>query len=688
MAPAALSLTPDTNDAAPPPPAAAAGAPEPNPVASLVRAMRGRWKHALAGAGALGVALGVAGYLAGVQLYESQAILRVSPQESNILYDTADSSVLKTFDSFVKAETSYVASHPVMERARDELAEIRPDIATYLRASDLGRSIEIRRSDSLIVLTTRSRDAAFAAQKLDAVVAAYLALKSEADSARSAVRLGELRAREGELVARLDALRADQLAIGGEFGISAIAKAHVEKIAQIDALAARKSEVAATLVSLETASGETSADTSDQEIMRATLLDRAMADLNFERARLLADLAALRSGYTEQTNPRLQLKERAQLDAIAVIEKAMADRREQIRVLGQTGALTDASADSAEASIAEIRSLYDKISGQLDAARAEARDLNRRRIDLDRIEKEIAQAQDLLEETNRALEVIGLESGRDLPGFAVLMSPPTQPLEPADDSRKMLAAGGLVGGAGLALMIVLALGLTDRRLRFAESLATVEHRLPVLQVSAAAEADAHAADLLRNELQLRPLKRPRLVGKAPVIAVTRAAGGDTTDLSRALAASFARARMKTLYIDADLGFAPGKTALPGWRERLAGQPAEPRQAPGSDCLWILSAGLDPEVKDRRVSAPMMRGAIDPLVRSFDVVIVSAGSLQDRLASRFVLSAADVGLLVLNPEDPKAAVTAHLDRLEGLPAQGSVAVLRRALPDDPWLAVRT
>ena len=381
------------------------------------------------------------------------------------------------------------------------------------------------------------------------------------------------------------------------------------------------------------------------------------------------------------------MKEKAQLDAIAVIEKAMADRREQIRVLGQTGALTDANSDNAEANIGEIRSLYDKISGQLDTARAEARDLNRRRIELDRIGKEITQAQELLEETRRALEVIGLESGRNLPGFAVLMSPPSQPVDPADDSRKMLAAGGFAGGAGLALMIVLALGLTDRRLRFAESLAMVEHRLPVLQVSAAAEADAHAADLLRNDLQLKPLKRPRLVGKAPVIAVTRVAGADTADLSRALAASFARARMKTLYIDADLGFAPGKNALPGWRERLVGQSAEPRQAPGSECLWILSSGLDREVKDRRVSAPMVRGAIDSLVRSFDVVIVSVGNLQDRLASRFVLSAADVGLLVLAPEDPKAAVTAHLERLEGLPANGSVAVLRRALPDDPWLAVR-
>jgi hypothetical protein len=79
--------------------------------------MRGRWKATVGSALVLGALFGAGGYLSGVQLYESQAILRVFPQESNILYATGDDSVLRTFDSFVRAETSYVASHPVMARA-------------------------------------------------------------------------------------------------------------------------------------------------------------------------------------------------------------------------------------------------------------------------------------------------------------------------------------------------------------------------------------------------------------------------------------------------------------------------------------------------------------------------------------------------------------------------------------------
>ena len=73
---------------------------------AVVRVMRGRWKHVALGAWLLGPALGAFGYATGTQLFESQAIVRVYPQESNVLYRTGDDSVLKTFDSYVKAETS------------------------------------------------------------------------------------------------------------------------------------------------------------------------------------------------------------------------------------------------------------------------------------------------------------------------------------------------------------------------------------------------------------------------------------------------------------------------------------------------------------------------------------------------------------------------------------------------------
>lgn len=662
--------------------------PEPNPVQALVRVMRGRWKHAFGMALGLGPALAAVGYFSGFRLFESQAILRVFPQESNILYSTGDGSVLKTFDSFVKAETTYVASPPVMARAAHALTSNFPDLAATMSVSNLSGSIEIKRSDSLIVLKTKSRFPEFAQGKLDAVVAAYLQLKSEAETARSEVRLSELRSREEELVDRLQTLRAMQLEVGGEFGRNAITKAHIEKLAQIDGLAARKSEVTATLAALEASAGGASADTSDEEIMRATLLDRAMADLNFERAKLMSELAGLQAGYNGQSNMRFELKEEALRDEIAVIEKALADRREQIKVLGQTGALTDASAEGNDTSISEIRNLLSKVENQLEAARLEARDLNRRRIELDQVEHDISEDQDLLAETRRALEVIRLESGRSLPGYAVLMSPASSPVDPVSDSRKMLTAAGFGGGVGLALFLSFLFGLREKRLRFAESLTPVEHRLPVLQVSSAGDTDRHAADLLRNELQLHPLRKPRLVGKAPVIAVTRAGSGQTIDLARALAESYARAGMSTLLIEADISSTSRSASANRWRNFLSTGFAEVGAVTGEAGVWELPDGPRNDLDDRAISAPMVREAIDMLARSVDIVVVSAGSQEDCLSSQFVLSASDVGILAMAPSDPRDLVLAQIDRLHDLPRHGGVAVMRNALPGDPWLAVRT
>jgi uncharacterized protein involved in exopolysaccharide biosynthesis len=658
-------------------------APEPNPIAALGRAMRGRWTHAAGAAALLGPALATGGFLAGVELYSSQAILRVFPQESNILYATGDDSVLKTFDSFVKAETTYVASHPVMERATSQLRATHPELAADLAATDLASSVEIKRNDSLIVLSTKSRDAGFVSAKLDAVVDAYFALKTEAEQARTAVRLGELRTREADLVDRLAALRASQLEISGEFGSNAIAKAHVEKIAQIEAIAARKSEIAATLATLEANAGAASADMSDQDILRATLLDRALADLSFERAKKLSELSTIRARLAEHM-PEVQWK----LEEIAVIEAAMAERREQIRILGQTGALTDASADGAEASLAEIGALHDKVAQQLDAARADARDLNRRRVELDAIEVEVEEAQELLEETRRALEVIALESGRALPGFSVLMSPPSEPLEPAEDDRKMLAAAGLAGGAILSVFAALGLGLAERRVRFAEALVPVGHLLPVVQVSTAGPGNAEATDRLRNEIQLRPLRAPRLARRAPVIAVVRPASGESVILARALAESYARARMRTLFVDADLGGPHGADADDGLRELLADGGSLPAPRETARGFFELPVGRDAAIRDDTVAAPAIRAALDRLATGYDAVIVSAGSLQDRLASRFVLAASDLAVADIRPSDPRADVLRHADRLDGLPRHGAVAVIRDALRGDPWIAIRS
>jgi hypothetical protein len=43
---------------------------------------------------------------------------------------------------------------------------------------------------------------------------------------------------------------------------------------------------------------------------------------------------------------------------------------------------------------------------------------------------------------------------------------------------------------------------------------------------------------------------------------------------------------------------------------------------------------------------------------------------------------------IRPSDPRATVLRHAERVDGLPRHGAVAVIRDALPGDPWIAIRS
>jgi polysaccharide biosynthesis transport protein len=614
------------------PAAAERTAPEANPVAGLLRALRGRWLVAFMVSGVIGPALAVGGYKTGDQLYSSQAILRLHPQESNILYRTGDDSVLKTFDSFAKAETSYVASHPVMEHAANALAVDFPELAADITGDDLTGSIEIKRNDSLIVLTTMSRDPAFAAAKLDAVLSAYFELKYAAENRMSGVRLEELQLRETELLARQQEIRAQMLEVGGEYGLDALARAHVEKVAQIDALEGRLAEVTATLISLESDDVTQSADMSDQEIMRATLLDRALADLNFDRAKREAEMATLITRYPA-TSPQIRDKQ-AEID---IIDRSMAERRDQITVLGLTGALTDTISGDAQTSIDDIRALQEEVTGQLEEARSQARDLNGKQIELRGLVDEAEAMRDLLDETRQALEEIRLEAGHAMPGFAEIMSPASLPVEPAEDSRKMQTVMGLAAGLMLSVAGALLLGLMSRRTRYSDAMSRWSHLVPVAMVSARRAPLAVTADRLRDAAQLHPVRAPQLVGKARTVALVRLDSSPPDSLAHALAASFARARLRTLLIDADLATGTLTTTLgfeasPGWREALSGQSPHAIPILAEPHLSVLPCGQLAELHDGAVSVGACRVALSRLGEGYDVVVVNAGSMAETLSA--------------------------------------------------------
>ncbi|MGB0505154.1 MAG: hypothetical protein ACPGGK_03070 [Pikeienuella sp.] len=663
-------------------------APEFSPFGALGRMMRGRWLLFIGMALVLGIGFAILGMSFGAKKYESQAILRVYPSQANILYKTGDGSVLKTFEAYVKAETTYVASYPVMSRAYEELTRTFPEQAYEFAASELAGAIEVKRKESLIILSTKSKSAEFAAGMLSAVVNAYIALQQENLTKLASFREGELVKREKELLVNLDEVRDELLAVGGEYGIAALTKAHIEKVAQIDALTARRSEVEATLLALQEDSGASGADMADQEIIRATLLDRALADLNFDRAKREAELVTLLARYSDNS-PEVRDKKQQ----IEIVSKAMAERREQIKVLGQTGALTDTSSATPEDSVNEIQNLFDKVSAQLEGARTEAKRLNAKLVQLGFLEAERDEVRRMLDETRQAIDVITLESRNLSPGLTELMAPPVVPDKAASDSAKLLGAAGFIGGGFISTVLTILFIVINGRIRFSDELWRTVHLTPILRVvgkkiNKRPAAMATEIDKLRNAIKLLPARAPRSVGKAKVISVVRFDSGAPGEIAKMLAESFASANLKTVLVDADmvggelskeLGFAEAK----GWRELVKDGEVSITNLT-DDSVQFVPIGCDETMNDSTAGVASVRQAVRKLAKGPDVVIVNGGSFKDSLASELLASASDLCIGVVKIGDGRRAIENFIDRLDTLPRNGGAILVTNAKGNDPGL----
>ena len=105
-------------------------------------------------------------------------------------------------------------------------------------------------------------------------------------------------------------------------------------------------------------------DTGDAEIKRSMLLDNSMASMTYDRAKKAAELATLSKRYRPD-NPKVE----AARAEIAVLDKAIASRSEQIATLGRTGALTQGGIRKTSSRVEELKALLKQAAGAAEGAR-------------------------------------------------------------------------------------------------------------------------------------------------------------------------------------------------------------------------------------------------------------------------------------------------------------------------------
>lgn len=468
-----------------------------NPIQAVLRIFRGTWIRIFVFGGLLGACLAFIAYSVISPSYVSNGLVRLVAKEPKIMYADRDDSRLRLYDAFVSAETTYIQSRPVIERGFEILRDaVRDEPLSDMRQKDFADMLTVKKQKGLIAVSAASADPGMAQRAVQSLLEAYVALHAEQNGSRQSLRARELEVRVLELEARQRRLSEALLEIGEEYDASSLAKAHLTKVTQLEELDIRIAELTNALLEMEASDGALDADTGDMEIKRATLLDRAMADMVFERAKRAAELEKLQMRY-QDSHPKV-----ATLAAsLAVIDEAIETRRRLIATLGKTGAITGADGAAKSQSVAELQALKRKLSGRRQELSDDAKTLNGKLIQLRRINAEKAEVSGMLAETRRILDQVILESRNNMPGSIEILSRGSLPDMPASDKRKQMAAAAFMAGGFIVLVAVFLLRQLSGVVRFSDDLGGLGSRGAEPAVFAQTTGDAEIAAFL-GDLQM------------------------------------------------------------------------------------------------------------------------------------------------------------------------------------------
>lgn len=632
-------------------------APAVNPIAVLLRLLRGRWALTIGLASAVGLTLAFLASLAASPLYESEGLVRIIAREKKILFADRDDSRLRLFDAFVDGEATYLKSRAVLDRAftvfQEKRLEDGDDTSDFKGFSD---SLEVKKLKGLIRVSAKGKNPDKAQDSVNALLSAYSQMHEEQSGRRQNLRVAELETRIDELLARRARLEADLLTIGEEYDASSLARAHLTKVTLLEEIEGRLSEVNNSIAKMEASNDSLDADTGDMEIKRATLLDRAMADMVFERAKRAAELQQMSLRY-QRDHPKV-----ARLTAgLQVIDDAIENRRRLIATLGKTGAITGGDGAAASQSLKELIALRDKLNGRRSELSDQARLLNSKLIQLAAINAERTEIGSMLADTRAVLDQVLLESRNSLPGTAEILSRGSLPLQPISNKKAALMVAGLIMGGGAVCVIMLALGFFSGTIRYSDDLKAAAKDLDPIVTTANPSDQKEGFSRFLAHLQFSPNWRR---DRATLVAVNRFFdGGHASLLALAEAASDLNLRVLLL-------------VQTGQSTADISEPAQPLRRKGIDIAASpLASGSALAVKE---AVPALKAH----AANYDLVLLDTGRTLESAAAITLNHMADVRLILARPQIQKRPVHRFAAQQDSV-----TSVFVSALQDDPGLEDR-
>jgi uncharacterized protein involved in exopolysaccharide biosynthesis/Mrp family chromosome partitioning ATPase len=522
--------------------------PEPlDPLGLVKRAIRGRTLVIALLAFAVAFILASITWLAVAPAYQSTGVFRVLPRETKLLYADVDDSRLRLWDAFVTAELHLMQSRPVLENAWRTLEQtpgkpfpLPDDVST------LGEMINVSNRKGLVTVSARSGDPQLSAATVNAVLVSYESHKAAARDRVTDVRRSELDGRVATLTSTLRKLDDNYLAVGGEHDITSLSKAHIVKTAQLEILEERIGELDITLAQMRLTGNIGADEFRRSEIQRALLLDQAMTEMTYARARHKATLATLKKRY----QPTHSIVLGAELE-LGTLEDAIAARKVQITTLGNVATLTGGTVQPTDQSFEEMQSVRQNLFDRRIAVSVEASRLIDKLVRIRRIAAEQIRVGDLLDETKQALDEVLVESQADLARPIDMIARGKVPDGPIEDKRKVFAFGAAVFGAMTTFISFIFTSLINPLVRYSDDLdtRTADKITAIVCKTRDNDLDLRRASFkLRNEIDMRrtSIGKPLVIGVAGVSQT-----GEPARMATNLSCVYAARDLNVLLIDAD-----------------------------------------------------------------------------------------------------------------------------------------
>lgn len=626
-------------------------------VKAIKSGLRGRMLLAVMVGAFLGACLAVTIKSTVKPLYMSQGVLRLSARDQSILYNSLDDSRLRLFDAFTMGETNFITSRQVLDRA---LTIAKQKGIPNLPADGAGIEgmLEVKGIKGLLTVNATSRNPETAAGVLNAVLDGYNQAHVDQYDERQDFRERELVARDKELLTKLAKMDAEILEIGGEYGAGSIAKAHNEKLGQVQEISTRIAELEAQIAGVDSRDPKAGAAKLDGEIAKQIASDSAIGFLVFERMKKVAEMKVLSQRYAPQTKRMMAVQ--TEIDTIDI---ALAERQAKIESLADVNS-GDEELKVDGKSPEEMKDYLERLKERRAVYATEAKDLNNRSVNLTFLEEERKQTRELLDESRKVLEQVRLERRNMSLGPAEIVERGAIPTNPYQDKSKQLMGVGFFGGFGLSFVLFIIYGIMRPRIRHEDDVKAIGKGVALAGVLS--PDGATGVHKLRNTLQLA-LGEPTGTGRSlAVMSLHPGAGAGM--VAKALGLSFADSGAQTMVIDADLKtpsltFSFGHAELTGLREFIAGNETGIGTV-RSGTIDVLPTGRG-AIDDDSLSLAHVRKLIVTASESHELVIVDCGEVEARLAASLFAAEADLVVGVVRQDATDGEVRLAVSRLNAI-----------------------